>query len=85
MLFLPVDLGKLRTDLFLWSFLSFSGVLEEAEFYNIGPLIRIIKDQLEEKDYTVTQVWREMVGKDRVGWAKDGVWKGTGESRGRAD
>ncbi|XP_014819554.1 PREDICTED: BTB/POZ domain-containing protein KCTD17 isoform X1 [Calidris pugnax] len=32
------------------------GVLEEAEFYNIGPLIQIIKDRLEEKDYTVTQV-----------------------------
>ncbi|NXT23702.1 KCD17 protein, partial [Syrrhaptes paradoxus] len=32
------------------------GVLEEAEFYNIGPLIRIIKDRLEEKHYTVTQV-----------------------------
>ncbi|XP_074924589.1 BTB/POZ domain-containing protein KCTD17 isoform X1 [Chelonoidis abingdonii] len=32
------------------------GVLEEAEFYNIGPLIRIIKDRLEEKNYTVTQV-----------------------------
>ncbi|XP_035195706.1 BTB/POZ domain-containing protein KCTD17 isoform X2 [Oxyura jamaicensis] len=32
------------------------GVLEEAEFYNIGPLIRIIKDRLEAKDYTVTQV-----------------------------
>ncbi|XP_048815306.1 BTB/POZ domain-containing protein KCTD17 isoform X3 [Lagopus muta] len=32
------------------------GVLEEAEFYNIGPLIRIIKDRLEEKDYTVMQV-----------------------------
>uniref|UniRef100_A0A8B9PSA6 Potassium channel tetramerization domain containing 17 n=2 Tax=Apteryx TaxID=8821 RepID=A0A8B9PSA6_APTOW len=32
------------------------GVLEEAEFYNIGSLIRIIKDRLEEKDYTVTQV-----------------------------
>ncbi|XP_054051528.1 BTB/POZ domain-containing protein KCTD17 isoform X3 [Rissa tridactyla] len=32
------------------------GVLEEAEFYNIGPLIRIIKDRLEEKDYPVTQV-----------------------------
>lgn len=51
------------------------GVLEEAEFYNIGPLIRIIKDRMEEKDYTVTQVWREepgpMVGK----W---GVVKGRG-------
>uniref|UniRef100_A0A663EAY7 Potassium channel tetramerization domain containing 17 n=1 Tax=Aquila chrysaetos chrysaetos TaxID=223781 RepID=A0A663EAY7_AQUCH len=68
--FLPMDFGKLKTDLLqaknqrwavsflsLWSFcLSFSGVLEEAEFYNIGPLIRIIKDRLEEKDYTVTQV-----------------------------
>ncbi|XP_053518205.1 BTB/POZ domain-containing protein KCTD17 isoform X6 [Artibeus jamaicensis] len=32
------------------------GVLEEAEFYNIGPLIRIIKDRMEEKDYTVAQV-----------------------------
>lgn len=32
------------------------GVLEEAEFYNIGPLIRIIKDRMEEKDYSVTQV-----------------------------
>ncbi|XP_010188342.1 PREDICTED: BTB/POZ domain-containing protein KCTD17 [Mesitornis unicolor] len=32
------------------------GVLEEAEFYNIGPLIRIIKDRLEEKNFTVTQV-----------------------------
>lgn len=31
--------------------------MEEAEFYNIGPLIRIIKDRMEEKDYTVTQVW----------------------------
>ena len=64
---------------------SFSGVLEEAEFYNIGPLIRIIKDRLEEKDYTVTQVWREMSRKDRVGWVKEGMWKGRGESRGRAD
>ncbi|XP_053922238.1 BTB/POZ domain-containing protein KCTD17 isoform X2 [Cuculus canorus] len=36
--------------------LRVSGVLEEAEFYNIGPLIRIIKDRLEEKNYTVTQV-----------------------------
>ncbi|XP_062058875.1 BTB/POZ domain-containing protein KCTD17 isoform X6 [Lepus europaeus] len=32
------------------------GVLEEAEFYNIGPLVRIIRDRMEEKDYAVTQV-----------------------------
>lgn len=64
--------------------LSFSGVLEEAEFYNIGPLIRIIKDRLEEKDYTVTQVWREMARKHSVGWAKKGMWKRRVESRGRA-
>lgn len=36
--------------------MSVPGVLEEAEFYNIGPLIRIIKDRMEEKDYTVAQV-----------------------------
>lgn len=43
-----------RSD--LGTALSVPGVLEEAEFYNIGPLIRIIKDRMEEKDYPVTQV-----------------------------
>lgn len=46
--------GGRKSD--LGSVLSVPGVLEEAEFYNIGPLIRIIKDRMEEKDYTVTQV-----------------------------
>uniref|UniRef100_A0A5F8G2L3 Potassium channel tetramerization domain containing 17 n=1 Tax=Monodelphis domestica TaxID=13616 RepID=A0A5F8G2L3_MONDO len=41
------------------------GVLEEAEFYNIGPLIRIIKDRLEEKDYTVTQVGKRKIKRER--------------------
>lgn len=45
--------------------LSVPGVLEEAEFYNIGPLIRIIKDRMEEKDYTVTQV---RGGSGAAGW-----------------
>uniref|UniRef100_A0A8D2JBF8 Potassium channel tetramerization domain containing 17 n=1 Tax=Varanus komodoensis TaxID=61221 RepID=A0A8D2JBF8_VARKO len=38
------------------SFVLFQGILEEAEFYNIGSLIRLIKERLEEKDYTITQV-----------------------------
>lgn len=66
-------------------FLSFLGVLEEAEFYNIGPLIRIIKDRLEEKDYPVTQVQGEMAGKDRVGLVKEGMWKGRAKSRGETE
>uniref|UniRef100_A0A8C5RI81 Potassium channel tetramerization domain containing 17 n=1 Tax=Laticauda laticaudata TaxID=8630 RepID=A0A8C5RI81_LATLA len=44
------------SDLLLCSLLLILGVLEEAEFYNIGSLIRLIKDRLEEKDYTITQV-----------------------------
>lgn len=57
--------------------LSVPGVLEEAEFYNIGPLIRIIKDRMEEKDYTVTQVrgavgqWGGLCGQSR-GWREGG-------------
>lgn len=64
--------------------LSVPGVLEEAEFYNIGPLIRIIKDRMEEKDYTVTQVrargstgqhpWPEQLvmgrGRREKGWGR---------------
>ena len=28
----------------------FSGVLEEAEFYNIDPLVKIIKDRIQSRD-----------------------------------
>lgn len=51
-----------------------SGVLEEAEFYNIGQLIRIIKDRMEEKDYRHT-------GQGAAGqhpWPEQGV-VGSGE------
>lgn len=44
------------------------GVLEEAEFYNIGPLIRIIKDRMEEKDYSVTQVGHLGLRMQLPGW-----------------
>ena len=36
---------------FTLSFMScFSGVLEEAEFYNIDPLVKIIKDRIQSRD-----------------------------------
>ena len=54
------------------------GVLEEAEFYNIGPLIRIIKDRMEEKDYTVAQVWREEAGPVEGGGGDEGRGRGRG-------
>lgn len=62
----PSDPGAVR---------SVPGVLEEAEFYNIGPLIRIIKDRMEEKDYPVTQVGaagRPGGGKGCQGWGRRG-------------
>nr|XP_033788726.1 BTB/POZ domain-containing protein KCTD17 [Geotrypetes seraphini] len=44
--------GKLVLD----KDLAEEGVLEEAEFYNITSLIRIIRERIEEKDAEVTQV-----------------------------
>lgn len=62
------------------------GVLEEAEFYNIGPLIRIIKDRMEEKDYPVTQVRSGGAAgsQSRLWWERrPRLGKGGGRSVGR--
>uniref|UniRef100_A0A4X2L662 BTB domain-containing protein n=1 Tax=Vombatus ursinus TaxID=29139 RepID=A0A4X2L662_VOMUR len=57
----PTDFGPILNflrhgKLVLDKNMAEEGVLEEEEFYNIGLLIRIIKDRPEEKGYAVTQV-----------------------------
>lgn len=65
------------------------GVLEEAEFYNIGPLIRIIKDRMEEKDYAVTQVreqgsgWAAPMGRGEGGGQRQPAGRRNSVSAGR--
>lgn len=43
------------------SYVLFEGVLEEAEFYNITPLIKLIKERIVERDSKATQVYTQLV------------------------
>lgn len=42
-------------------FFSLQGVLEEAEFYNITPLIKLIKERIVERDSKATQVFTDKI------------------------
>lgn len=46
--------------LFIYIF-SFPGILEEAEFYNITNLIKLIKDKIQERDAKQNQVIKPIV------------------------
>ncbi len=42
-------------------FFYISGILEEAEFYNITPLIKLVKEKIRERDAKQNQV--SIIGK----------------------
>jgi hypothetical protein len=59
---------KIKNDLFYPLFFVHTGVLEEAEFYNITELIRLVKERIKDRDAKQSQVsvhrylWEEVLG-----------------------